>query len=394
MIFLGVEGTLLYSLVKYRARRGGPEAEQIHGNTPLEIGWTIGAAVILVVLTVVTFLYLPDIENPPASGPDGLRADNTAFASIDQPEPPKSGGPVLRIDVNGQQYLWRYEYRGGDQLYAYYEMVVPTDTTVVLQITSSDVQHSWWIPKLGGKADAVPGYVNETWFKIPAGREGTYFGQCASSAGPTTRTCGRRRSRRTSSRPGPRPSAATSQPRLRTWPHSARGEKRAEPNSGSRPSNTSPAGGAARGDAPRAAHPAQGWLAWLTTTDHKKIGILYIVTAFVFMLLGGVEALIMRLQLGEAENTLVSPETYNGLVTMHGTTMVFLFVIPLIAGFGNYLVPLMGARDMASQAERPVLLAHAVRRSGLLQLAVLRAAAGRLDVLRPSRTTFTRPAEG
>jgi heme/copper-type cytochrome/quinol oxidase subunit 1 len=94
--------------------------------------------------------------------------------------------------------------------------------------------------------------------------------------------------------------------------------------------------------------PPRGWLAWLTTTDHKKIGILYIFTAFLFMLLGGVEALIMRLQLSQAENTLVSPETYNGLVTMHGTTMVFLFVIPLIAGFGNYLVPLMvGARDMA-----------------------------------------------
>jgi cytochrome c oxidase subunit 2 len=183
VIFLGVEGTLLYSLVKYRARRGGPGAEQIHGNTPLEIGWTIGAAVILVVLTVVTFVYLPDIENPPASGPNGLQANTAYFASIDQPDPPKSGGPFLTIEVNGQQYLWRYDYRGGDQLYSFYEMVVPTDTTVVLKITSSDVQHSWWIPKLGGKADAVPGYVNETWFKVPAGREGTYFGQCAELCG-------------------------------------------------------------------------------------------------------------------------------------------------------------------------------------------------------------------
>ena len=68
----------------------------------------------------------------------------------------------------------------------------------------------------------------------------------------------------------------------------------------------------------------------------------------VFLLVGGVEALIMRLQLAQPDNTLVTPETYNGLVTMHGTTMVFLFIIPLIAGFGNYLVPLMiGARDMA-----------------------------------------------
>ena len=94
--------------------------------------------------------------------------------------------------------------------------------------------------------------------------------------------------------------------------------------------------------------PPRGWLAWLTTTDHKKIGILYIATAFVFLMLGGVEALVMRLQLSQPSNTLVDPETYNGLVTMHGTTMVFLFVIPLIAGFGNYLIPLMiGARDMA-----------------------------------------------
>ncbi len=94
--------------------------------------------------------------------------------------------------------------------------------------------------------------------------------------------------------------------------------------------------------------PPRGWLAWLTTTDHKKIGILYIATAFVFLLIGGVEALIMRLQLAQPDGTLVQPETYNGLVTMHGTTMVFLFVVPLIAGFGNYLVPLMiGARDMA-----------------------------------------------
>jgi cytochrome c oxidase subunit 1 len=91
-----------------------------------------------------------------------------------------------------------------------------------------------------------------------------------------------------------------------------------------------------------------GLVGWLTTTDHKRIGILYLVTSFIFFLLGGVEALIMRLQLGEANNTLVTPEVYNQLFTMHGTTMIFLFVVPMMAGFGNYFVPLMiGARDMA-----------------------------------------------
>ena len=91
-----------------------------------------------------------------------------------------------------------------------------------------------------------------------------------------------------------------------------------------------------------------GWLAWITTTDHKKIGIMYLVATFLFFVVGGVEALMMRLQLGAAQNTIMDGQTYNGLVSLHGTTMVFLFVVPVLAGFGNYLVPLMiGARDMA-----------------------------------------------
>jgi cytochrome c oxidase subunit I len=90
------------------------------------------------------------------------------------------------------------------------------------------------------------------------------------------------------------------------------------------------------------------WVDWITTTDHKKIGILYLVTTFVFFILGGIEALLMRTQLGVPNNTLLSGETYNELLTMHGTTMVFLFVVPVMAGFGNYFLPLMiGARDMA-----------------------------------------------
>jgi cytochrome c oxidase subunit 2 len=179
-IFLLVWGTLIWSLVKYRARRGGV-AHQIRGNTPLEIGWTIGAASILVVLTVVTFLYLEDIESPPASGPNGLSAAQAQFASVDQPDPPKDGGPVLRIHVNGQQFIWRYDYPGDSQLFSYEEMVVPTDTTIVLELEASDVIHSWWIPKFGPKADAVPGYVNETWFKVE--NEGEYRGQCAELCG-------------------------------------------------------------------------------------------------------------------------------------------------------------------------------------------------------------------
>src|SRR5687768_4729291 len=80
-IFLLVEGTLIWTLVKYRERRGGPEPAQVRGNTPLELGWTVSAALILVVLGVVTFVYLADIKNPPPSGPDGL-ARGVQVASI------------------------------------------------------------------------------------------------------------------------------------------------------------------------------------------------------------------------------------------------------------------------------------------------------------------------
>src|SRR5579863_7199042 len=82
------------------------------------------------------------------------------------------------------------------------------------------------------------------------------------------------------------------------------------------------------------------WIDWVVTTDHKKIGIMYLVTTFVFFMLGGIEALLMRLQLSEPSNTLLSGERYNELLTLHGTTMVFLFVVPVMAGFGNYFVPL------------------------------------------------------
>jgi cytochrome c oxidase subunit 1 len=98
----------------------------------------------------------------------------------------------------------------------------------------------------------------------------------------------------------------------------------------------------------RVERPPRGLMGWLTSTDHKRIGILYMVTTFVFFVIGGVEALMMRLQLGVANNNLVAPEVYNQLFTMHGTTMIFLFVVPMMAGLGNYFVPLMiGARDVA-----------------------------------------------
>jgi cytochrome c oxidase subunit 2 len=190
IIFAGVEGTLVYSLFKYKAKRGR-RAAQIHGNTKLEIGWTVGAAVILVFITAFTFIKLPAIVNPKPSlvGPNGQTAlvqDGELVAATNNLS---VKGPSLHITVNGQQYVWRYHYPGKENLLAYGDMVVPVGETVILQITSDDVAHSWWIPKLGGKMDAVPGYVNRTWFRIPpdaipAGKKSViYTGQCAELCG-------------------------------------------------------------------------------------------------------------------------------------------------------------------------------------------------------------------
>lgn len=186
VIFFGVEAALIYAVIKFRRRKGGPEPVAVHGNAPLEIGWTVGAIILVAIVSIVTFLFLPGILNPEKTGANGLQfAEGVPTAAVGQ-EPPK-GGKSLRIQVNGQQYIWRYDYVGekpldaGRPVYAYTDMVVPVNTTVTLKIYSSDVIHSWWIPKLGGKADATPGHTNQTWFKIP--KPGIYKGQCAELCG-------------------------------------------------------------------------------------------------------------------------------------------------------------------------------------------------------------------
>ncbi len=188
VVFVVVEGALVYSVFKFRAKKARVAA-QIHGNTRLEIGWTVAAALILVGLTVVTFVKLPGIINPPNS----TASDTFLSASVTQPNPPN--GKKLTICIQGRQYIWRYTYGNGclqnafalKLPYSYQEMVVPAQTTVVLDIQSTDVIHSWWVPALGGKVDAVPGYTTYTWFKAPrAGTPGhpvIYRGQCAQLCG-------------------------------------------------------------------------------------------------------------------------------------------------------------------------------------------------------------------
>jgi len=182
VVFVLVEGGLLYALVRFRARKGAVAA-QIRGNTRLELGWTIGAAVILIALAVLTFAKLSSIENPSNSSAAGdqLAGGERLYASIDRKLPPN--GKALSINVIGRQYIWQFVYPGASEPdglgapYSYEQMVVPTETTVTLDIVSDDVLHSWWIPALGGKFQALPGYHSYTWFKIK--KPGIYRGQCA-----------------------------------------------------------------------------------------------------------------------------------------------------------------------------------------------------------------------
>ena len=185
IIFVAVEGALGYALVKFRRRKGALPA-QIRGNTRLEVSWTVAAALILVGLAIFTFVKLSAIANPPNSGPGGASLaaspeSGLEYASSTQKLPPN--GKALKITVIGRQYLWQYVYPGASEPdglgapYSYEEMVVPTNTTVSLDIVSADVVHAWWIPQLGGKFQAVPGYHNYTWFKID--KPGVYRGQCA-----------------------------------------------------------------------------------------------------------------------------------------------------------------------------------------------------------------------
>jgi cytochrome c oxidase subunit II len=184
VIFVLVEGALAYALYRFRARREAVAA-QIRGNTRLEVGWTVGATVILLALAVLTFAKLSSIQDPVNSGPEGstLVSDRDArvYASAERRLPPN--GKALHITVVGRQFVWEYVYPGANEAdglgapYSYEEMVVPTNTTVSLDIVSADVVHSWWVPQLGGKFQAVPGYHNYTWFKIE--KPGIYRGQCA-----------------------------------------------------------------------------------------------------------------------------------------------------------------------------------------------------------------------
>jgi cytochrome c oxidase subunit 2 len=159
LIFVIVETTLVVFIWKYRSR-GRPrtvEGQQVHGNTRLELIWTAVPAIILAVIGLFVFWELPKIAHVP-----------TANAS-----------DRIDITVEGHQFYWQFDYPNGARSIS--DLHVPAGKVVYLTIESPDVNHSWWVPELGGKTDAIPGKTNHTWFK--ADRAGTYVGQCAEFCG-------------------------------------------------------------------------------------------------------------------------------------------------------------------------------------------------------------------
>ncbi len=157
-IFVLVEGMLVYALWRFRRRSDADAPKQIHGNTRLEIIWTILPAVLLAGIGVPTVLTIFDVAERPV------------------------GANVITVRVTGHQWWWEYEYTDfqlpeGGNLITANELVIPTGKWVNLDVTSDDVIHSFWVPKLAGKTDAVPGKDN--FLKLRAEKEGLYEGQCA-----------------------------------------------------------------------------------------------------------------------------------------------------------------------------------------------------------------------
>lgn len=163
ILVVAINGALIYALRRYRGERAS-EPRQIRGGRTTQI--RIGAlfAAFAAVVFVLSVIYTEDARETPATGSAGLAAARSK---------------PLRIEATGQQWLWRYDYP--NETFSYYKLVVPVDTTVELGLVSTDVIHTWDVPQLAGKRDAVPGKVNHVVFR--ADEEGVYRGQSATFSG-------------------------------------------------------------------------------------------------------------------------------------------------------------------------------------------------------------------
>ena len=176
--FLAINVALIGVIRRYRAKRGREaEVPDPHARGgQLRLGAGLGALALL--LFIVGIFFTERARDVPEPGPDSLQASNATLAQKSIDIPTGDDAPLI-IRATAQQWLWRYDYPRG--AFSYYELVVPVDTPVVLDLVSTDVVHSWFVPELSGKFDAVPGKVNKVVFR--ADEEGTYEGSSATFSG-------------------------------------------------------------------------------------------------------------------------------------------------------------------------------------------------------------------
>ncbi|MBM3666107.1 MAG: cytochrome c oxidase subunit II [Actinobacteria bacterium] len=166
---LAINGALIWLAMRYRTARGS-EPRRLRSRRPAQVLVAGSFGVLALVLFVLGVVFTESASDVEPSGPDGLQASSQLTAQRDLSIPVDT--EPLTITASGQQWLWRYEYPDGT--YSYYELVVPVDTAVLVELDSTDVVHRWWVPGLGGKFDVVPNQVSRTWFK--ADTEGVYYG--------------------------------------------------------------------------------------------------------------------------------------------------------------------------------------------------------------------------
>lgn len=155
---------LLYALRRRRRARGADEAGAPGAGRRVQLRVGAALTVFAAAILALGIVYTGKAREIPKTGPNGLRTE---------------GAEPLRIEATGQQWLWRYQYPNG--AFSYYKLVVPAETAVELNLVSTDVVHTWDVPDLAGKAEAVPGKVSHVVFR--ADREGAYFGQAATLSG-------------------------------------------------------------------------------------------------------------------------------------------------------------------------------------------------------------------
>lgn len=155
VVFVVVEGALLVAIFKFRERPGRAAPRAVHGNTLLEISWTLAPALILVLIAIPTIRTVWDVDRPPRT-------------------------EALVVEAIGHQWWWEFRYPDLGIVTAN-ELHVPVGQTIDVRLTSADVIHSFWFPRIGGKRDAIPGHENQVWFTVDSA--GVYLGQCAEFCG-------------------------------------------------------------------------------------------------------------------------------------------------------------------------------------------------------------------